>query len=119
MPYGTTLDPVKAADQYETGLEEEQQKVREAYEALSEIYMAAMKGPADFHVPTPGCARTMRPIADLIQDVDDDLLHELFGVFRDAAQGQDVHARAQLLRAAIVERHADFYSELQVYGGAR
>jgi hypothetical protein len=112
-----TLDPVKAAEQRDADLEEEQQNVREAYETLCAIYMAAMKGPADFHVPTPGCGRKTRPVADLIQDVDDDLMHELFGVFRDAAEGQDVHMRAKLLRAAIVERHADFYAELQVYGG--
>ncbi len=136
MTNGMTPDQIKEAERFDASLEEneemqeqddddldddlddDQARVREAYETLSEIYMAAMKGPADFHVPTPGGGRKTRPVAELLQDVDDDLLHELFGVFRDAAEGHDVHLRAKLLRTEIVERHADCYAEINVYGAA-
>lgn len=125
MTYGMTLDPVRAADQYEEALSqaaadcrEHEEKVKAARDTLAEIYGKALKGPADFHVPTPGCGRKTRPVADLIQDVEDDLLHEMFGILRDVAAGEDVQARTMLFMASVAERHADSYAANQVIGGA-
>ena len=123
MTYGMTLDPVRAADQYEEALSqaaadcrEHEAKVKAARDTLAEIYGKALKGPADFPVPTPGSGRKTRAVFELIGDLEDDQLSEVFEILRDAAEGQAIQPRAIVFMAGIAERNADWYAAVKVAG---
>lgn len=118
-----TLDPIRAADQYEEALSqaaadcrEHEAKVKAARDTLAEIYGKAMKGPADFPIPTPGSGRKTRAVFELLGDLEDDQLAQLFGLVRDAAAGQDVQIRAKIFQTSVSERHADWYAAVKVIG---
>lgn len=93
-----------------------EEQVSAAQATLAEIYGKAMKGPADFHVPTPGSGRKTRAVFELLGDLEDDQLAELFEILRDTANGQDVRGRATVFQASVSERHADWYASVKVIG---